>query len=168
MAPVRRTTLDSIPCSIARTVDLAGEWWTPLIIRDVYLGLTRYDDIQANLGLSRKLLAGRLERLVEGGVLERRPYQDNPVRHDYLLTEKGNELVQAFFALMAWGDRWTAGDDGPPMRLRHDCGALATPEVSCSECGEPLPAERVTPEPGPGARIARGTGGIARLFARPR
>jgi DNA-binding HxlR family transcriptional regulator len=165
---VSRTTLDSIPCSIARTVDLAGEWWTPLIIRDVYLGLTRFDDIQANLGLSRKLLAGRLERLVEGGVLERRPYQDNPVRHDYLLTEKGNELVRAFFALMAWGDRWTAGDDGPPMRLRHDCGALATPEVTCSECGEPLSAERVTPEPGPGARLARGTGGIARLFARPR
>jgi hypothetical protein len=118
--------------------------------------------------VSRKLLAGRLERLARGGVLERRPYQDNPVRHDYLLTDKGKELVSAFFALMAWGDRWTAGEAGPPMRLRHDCGALATPEITCSECGEPLTAERVTPEPGPGARIAHGTTGIARVFARPR
>jgi DNA-binding HxlR family transcriptional regulator len=166
---VTRTALDSIPCSIARTVDLAGEWWTPLIVRDVYLGLTRFDDIQANLGLSRKLLAGRLARLVEGGVLERRPYQEHPPRHDYVLTDKGNELVRAFFALMAWGDRWTAGEEGPPMRLRHrECGALATPEVTCSECGEALTAESVTPEPGPGARVARGTGEIARLFARPR
>jgi hypothetical protein len=95
------------------------------------------------------------------------PTRTTPCGTTTLLTDKGNELVRAFFALMAWGDRWTAGDAGPPMRLRHDCGELATPEVTCSECGEPLTAERVTPEPGPGARIAPGTTGIARLFARP-
>jgi DNA-binding HxlR family transcriptional regulator len=162
-----RTSLADVPCSIARTVDLAGEWWTPLILRDVYLGLTRFDDIQANLGISRKVLTGRLDRLVEGGVLERRPYQTHPPRHDYVLTAKGLDLVRAFFALMAWGDRWTAGEAGPPMRLRHDsCGRLATPEVTCSHCGEPLTAESVTPEPGPGARVSKGTRGLARLFAR--
>jgi DNA-binding HxlR family transcriptional regulator len=166
---MRRTSLAEMPCSIARTVDVAGEWWTPMILRDIYLGLTRFDDIQSNLGLSRKVLADRLQRLVEQGVLERRPYQERPVRHDYVLTEKGNDLVRAFFALMAWGDRWAAGDAGPPMRLRHaDCGGLATPEITCSGCGEPLTAHNVTPEPGPGARVTKGTRGLARLFARPR
>lgn len=164
---MQRTSLADMPCSIARTVDLAGEWWTPLILRDVYLGLTRFDDIQANLGISRKVLAGRLERLVDGGVLERRPYQERPPRHEYVLTTKGLDLVRAFFALMAWGDRWTAGGAGPPMRLRHDsCGELATPEVACSHCGKPLTAESVTPEPGPGARVRKGTSGLAQLFAR--
>ena len=78
-------------CSIAQTLDVAGEWWTPLILRDVYVGLSRFEQIRANLGISRKILAARLETLVESGVLERRPYQDAPPRHDYLLTEKGRE-----------------------------------------------------------------------------
>lgn len=165
---MQRTSLADIPCSIARTLDLAGEWWTPLILRDVYLGLRRFDAIQRNLGISRKVLSERLTGLVDDGVLERRRYNERPPRDEYLLTEKGEELVQAFFALLAWGDRWTAGEAGPPMRLRHDrCGELATPQVSCSCCGGPLLAAEVTPEPGPGARSSHGTREIARLFGRP-
>ena len=164
---MQRTPLADIPCSIARTVDVAGEWWTPLILRDVYLGLRRFDAIQRNLGISRKVLAERLQRLVENDVLERRPYSDRPPRAEYLLTPKGEQLVQAFFALLAWGDRWIAGDAGPPMLLRHDrCGELATPVVSCSCCGQPLAPAEVTPEPGPGARVTHGTREIARLFGR--
>jgi hypothetical protein len=114
------------------------------------------------------VLAEPLERLVDNAVLERRPYSAHRPRDDYLLTEKGNELVQAFFALMAWGDRWLADESGVPMRLRHDrCGELATPEISCSHCGERLTADSVTPEPGPGARITDGTWELARLFGRP-
>jgi DNA-binding HxlR family transcriptional regulator len=165
---MQRTSLADMPCSLARTVDLAGEWWTPLIVRDVYFGLTRFDDIQRNLGISRKVLAQRLDRLVEGGVMERRPYQERPPRHDYVLTEKGSDLMRALLALLSWGDRWTAGDAGPPLLLRHDsCGEITTAEVTCASCGEPLLAESVKPEPGPGGRVARGTRELARLFTRP-
>ena len=145
-------------CSLARSLDVAGEWWTPLIVRDVWDGRTRFDEIQENLGLSRKVLADRLDTLVREGVLERRPYQDRPPRHDYVLTEKGRELMSAFLTLIGWGDRWQAGRAGPPMLLRHEsCGAAVDAEVRCSHCGEPLHADEVHLEPGPGARVGRGT-----------
>lgn len=145
-------------CSLARTLDVAGEWWTPLIVRDVWFGARRFDQIQSDLGLSRKVLADRLETLVREGVLERRPYQERPPRHEYVLTEKGRELMQALFVLISWGDRWTAGEAGPPMLLRHRaCGEAVQAEVTCSACGEPLHARDVRLEPGPGARVARGT-----------
>jgi DNA-binding HxlR family transcriptional regulator len=154
-----------MPCSLARTVDLATEWWTPLIVRDIHFGLTRFDDIQRNLGISRKVLAQRLERLVEAGVVERRPYQERPPRHDYLLTDKGDDLMQALFALLSWGDRWTAGEAGPPLLLRHEsCGKLTSAEVTCEHCGEPFTPATIKPEPGPGGRIARGTSELARIF----
>jgi DNA-binding HxlR family transcriptional regulator len=155
---MQRTSFAAIHCSMARTLDVVGEWWTPLILRDIALGVTRFDEIQRDLGLSRKLLADRLDTLVGHGVLKRRPYQHNPVRHDYLLTEKGRDLTPALMALMAWGDRWTAGEDGPPLRLRHAaCGQDTEPVVSCSCCGEPLTFGDVVPRPGPGARAAPGT-----------
>jgi DNA-binding HxlR family transcriptional regulator len=164
---VQRTSLAEFPCSIARTMDIVGEWWTPLILRDVYLGLRRFDEIRSNLGISRKVLSERLDRLVDDGILERRPYSERPPRHEYLLTEKGRELVPALLALMAWGDRWTAGEGGPPARIRHNgCGRLTDPVVACSECGEALTADNITAEPGPGARLGPGTREIARLFGR--
>src|SRR4051812_4693920 len=103
---MQRTSVGGMACSMARTLDVAGEWWSPLIVRDVWLGRTRFDEIQDNLGLSRKVLADRLETLVSEGVLERRPYQERPPRYDYLLTEKGRELMDAFLTLIGWGDRW--------------------------------------------------------------
>jgi DNA-binding HxlR family transcriptional regulator len=145
-------------CSMARTLDVAGEWWSPLIVRDVWLGRTRFDEIQDNLGLSRKVLADRLETLVGEGVLERRPYQERPPRYDYLLTEKGRELMDAFLTLIGWGDRWTSEKAGPPWLLRHtSCGEVVDPKVTCSSCGEQLHADEVRLEPGPGARLGRGT-----------
>jgi DNA-binding HxlR family transcriptional regulator len=164
---MQRTSFDEMACSIARTLDVAGEWWTPLIVRDVYLGVTRFDALQRNLGVSRKVLAARLAGLVDRGVLERRAYQERPVRHDYELTAKGKELAVVLMALMAWGDRWTAGDAGPPMVLTHaSCGHDTTPTVSCSSCGEPLDADHVVPRGGPGARIGPGTAEIAAALAR--
>lgn len=155
---MQRTSFAGIHCSIARTLDVAGEWWTPLVLRDVALGLRRFDEIQRDLGLSRKLLADRLQTLIEHGVLERRAYQQNPPRFDYVLTEKGRDLMPVLMAVMAWGDRWTAGEDGPPLRLRHAaCGQDTEPTVSCSCCGEPLRYSELVPRPGPGARSAPGT-----------
>lgn len=155
---MQRTSFGEMTCSIARTMDVAGEPWTPLIVRDIYLRLHRFDEIRQDLGISGKVLAGRLETLVANEILQRRPYQRNPVRHDYVLTEKGRELAVALMALMAWGDRWTAGGKGPPVRLRHEtCGEFTTPVVTCSCCGEPLAADRVSAHPGPGGRVGPGT-----------
>ncbi|GAA2591060.1 helix-turn-helix domain-containing protein [Actinomadura fulvescens] len=164
---MQRTSLAEFSCSIARTLDVFGEWWTPLIVRDVHLGLRRFEQIQSNLGISRKVLTQRLERLVEEDVLARRPYSERPPRDEYVLTERGRELVPILLALMAWGDRWTAGEDGPPMIVRHEtCGQVITPVVGCPACGEALTADAVPAEPGPGARIGPGTREIARMLGR--
>lgn len=145
-------------CSIARSLDVAGEWWTPLVLRDIWLGRARFDEIQANLDISRKLLSARLDTLVREGVLTRERYQDRPPRHEYLLTEKGEELMVVLLALLSWGDRWTAGKAGPPMLMRHKgCAEIVEAEVRCSDCGEPIRAREVRLEPGPGLKIGWGT-----------
>ena len=145
-------------CSIARSLDVVGEPWTPLIIRDMWLGRHRFDDIQRNLKISRKVLTERLKTLVEEGVVERRPYQQDPERYEYVLTNKGHELMDVLLALMAWGDRWVSGKGGEPMLVRHKaCGKHARAEVICSGCGEPLHAEQTRIAPGPGAQQGWGT-----------
>jgi DNA-binding HxlR family transcriptional regulator len=145
-------------CSIARSLDVVGEPWTPLIIRDLWLGRHKFDDIQRNLNISRKVLTERLKTLVEAGVVERRPYQRDPERYDYLLTDKGQELMNVLLALMAWGDRWVSGDGGEPMLIRHKaCGKRAHAVVTCSTCGEPLHAQDTGIAPGPAARQGWGT-----------
>src|SRR4051794_11614093 len=147
---MKRSPFSDMSCSFARTLDIVGEWWAPLIVRDVSMGRTRFDEIRANLGVSRKILTDRLETLVDAGVLERRPYQDRPLRREYVLTSKGWELMEAFMPLIAWGDRWTAGKPGPPMLMRHKtCGEVTEPEIVCSHCGEQLHAAEMRLEPGP-------------------
>jgi DNA-binding HxlR family transcriptional regulator len=163
---MQRTSFADMTCSIARTLDAAGEWWSPLIVRDVHLGITRFDDLRRDLGISRKVLSERLERLVEQGILERRPYSQRPPRHEYLLTDKGRELVDVLLAMMAWGDRWTAASDGPPLLLRHDaCGELTHAEIRCARCGRPLHADEVTIEAGPGGSAGLGTSVVAERLA---
>lgn len=148
---MQRTRFGEMACSIARTLDIAGEPWSPLIIRDVWVGITRFDDIQRDLGISRKVLAVRLRWLAAQGVLEQRAYSARPPRHDYVLTPKGQELCDVLMAIAAWGDRWTAGEAGPPALLRHrTCGELTHAELRCARCGEPLHAADVDVEPGPG------------------
>ena len=153
-----RTPLSDMACSLARSLDVVGEWWTPLVLRDIWLGRRRFDEIQANLEVSRKLLSNRLDTLVREGVLERRPYQERPLRHEYVLTDKGYELMQALLGLLSWGDHWASEAVGPPMLLRHTrCGQHVDADVTCSGCGEPLRAEETRLDVGPGARIGRGT-----------
>ena len=162
-----RTPFSGMSCSVARTLDVVGERWTPLIVRDIVLGVRRFDAIQRDLGISRKVLAERLSELMEHGVLERVPYQDNPPRHDYVLTEKGVDLAYVLLAMKTWGDRWAADDDGPPMVLRHErCGAIADVVPACSRCGEAIVPGEVTPLRGPGARSGPGTTEIFAALAR--
>ena len=145
-------------CSIARSLDVAGEWWTPLILRDIWLRRNRFDEIQSNLDISRKLLTDRLDTLVREGAVERRQYQERPPRFEYRLTEAGQELMEAFMVLLSWGDRWRGGKKGPPMLIRHlGCGKHAEAVVTCSCCGERMRANEVLLEPGPGLRETWGT-----------
>jgi DNA-binding HxlR family transcriptional regulator len=146
---MQRTDFALMTCSIARSLAVAGEPWSPLIVRDVYVGITRFDDLQRDLGISRKVLAERLRHLVAAGLLERRPY--SPGRHEYVLTQMGQEYMDVLMAMVRWGDRWTAGEAGPPILYRHRaCGQVTHVEPHCAACGEVLHSTDVDVEPGPG------------------
>jgi DNA-binding HxlR family transcriptional regulator len=148
-----------MPCSIARTASVIGDRWTLLILRNAFLRLRRFEDFQANLGVTRHLLASRLKRLVDEGILARVPYQQAPLRHEYRLTDKGKALYPVLLALTAWGDAWMDQGAGPPLLYRHQsCGKTIRPVTVCSECHAPLEAHHVTPLPGPGLVAARRTG----------
>ncbi|MGC4827240.1 winged helix-turn-helix transcriptional regulator [Micromonospora arida] len=149
---MQRTQFGAMACSIARTLDVIGEPWSPLILRDVYAGTYRFEQLQRGLGMSRKVLAERLNWLVEQGVLARREYSARPVRHEYLLTDKGRELCDLLLVMVRWGDRWTAGEAGPPVLYRHHaCGQISHVELRCSECEQPMRATGIDLLPGPGA-----------------
>ena len=138
-------------CSIARTLDVIGEPWSPLILRDVFVGINRFDQLQDDLGISRKVLTERLKWLVDQEVLRREQYSDRPPRFAYQLTQKGRELCDLLLVMAAWGDRWTAGADGPPVLYRHHhCGAVSHVELHCSECDQPMRASDVDVVPGRG------------------
>ncbi|MFL5781357.1 MAG: winged helix-turn-helix transcriptional regulator [Thermoleophilaceae bacterium] len=161
------TSFDDMTCSVARTLDVVGEWWTPLIVRDLMLGISRFDAIQRDLGISRKVLAQRLERLLEHGVIDRTAYQDNPVRYDYWLTEKGADLAKLILAMTAWGDRWVFAEHERPLLFRHEsCGCEAAPVLACSCCGEPIGPGELTPVAGPGLRAGPGTSGVPAALER--
>ncbi|MCX5335032.1 MULTISPECIES: winged helix-turn-helix transcriptional regulator [unclassified Streptomyces] len=107
----RRTSLEDSSCAIAQALDVVGDWWTLLIVRDTARGVHRFDDLQRELGLSRKVLTERLRLLVEADVLAKTPYQDRPVRHEYRLTPRGHALLPVLIALQDWGDTWILGDE---------------------------------------------------------
>jgi DNA-binding HxlR family transcriptional regulator len=149
---MQRTQFGAMACSIARTLDVIGEPWSPLILRDVYAGTNRFEPLQRGLGVSRKVLTERLNWLVHQGVLARREYSARPVRHEYVLTDKGKELCDLLLVMVRWGDRWTAGDAGPPVLYRHHaCGRIGHVELRCSECEQPMSATDIDLLPGPGA-----------------
>jgi len=163
---VGKTSFGDFTCSIARTLDVIGERWTMLVLRDVFVGINRFDDMQRDLGIARNVLAERLESLVWEGVLERRAYQERPPRYEYVLTEKGEDLQSVLLAMVAWGDRWQSRMGGPPVRLRHEtCGADTRAQVVCCSCGMSLRPGEVTARGGPGGRAADGTQVIARVLA---
>ncbi|MQY06702.1 winged helix-turn-helix transcriptional regulator [Actinomadura macrotermitis] len=127
---------DPRPCSIADTLDLVGERWSLLAIREISHGVRRFDGIARNTGASRDILTARLRKLEAAGIVRRELYQEHPPRHEYRLTPAGVELCEVLLVLMKWGDRHlNAGD--PPVRWHHGCGELLEPAVVCAHCGEP-------------------------------
>jgi DNA-binding HxlR family transcriptional regulator len=150
--------MSDIVCSIARTLDAVGERWTPLILRDLFVGITRFEDIRRDLGIASNVLTARLDTLQQHGIIEARVYQSNPVRHEYLLTERGRDLYPVLTMLITWGDKWLAGPAGPPALVIHrDCGRTTSGVVVCSECHAPLTADNVHWQHGPGAHRGPGT-----------
>jgi len=148
---MKRTNFEGMNCSVARCLDVIGEWWTPLVLRDLFMGITRFDDFQGRLGIARNILADRLNRLVETGVVEKVPYQERPRRFEYRLTEKGADLWRVLTAMREWGDRWEA-PQGPSVQLVHrGCGHVASTSVVCNQCGEPMDRRAVRLVRGPGA-----------------
>ena len=147
---MERKSFADMHCSVAQCLEVVGEWWSLLIVRDVFLGVTRFDQFQERLGISRNVLNQRLNRLVEADVLQKVPYSDHPPRYDYRLTAKGRDLWPVLTAMRQWGDKHAA-PDGPPLHLVHKaCGKVSHAVLTCSSCGERLTARDVRVVPGPG------------------
>jgi DNA-binding HxlR family transcriptional regulator len=157
-------------CAAAYALELIGERWTLLVIRDIFAGFRRFDEIQQDLGVARNVLSTRLQRLVDEGIIERRPYSESPPRFEYLLTEKGIDLWPILVTMMRWGDRHGDWPNGPPLVLLHkECGGEMEDHFICGRCGERLRARDVYAAPGPGAtsRVAQRYGRL-RSRGRPR
>ena len=146
-------TYDGQNCSVAKTLELIGERWTVLILREIYFGRRRFDEMAAGLGIARNVLTQRLQRLQEEGVLTKVAYQERPERFEYRLTEKGLDLWPVLVTLMQFGDRYYA-PDGPPIVLTHqDCGGTLDEHRICTTCGEKITAKNVRARRGPGATV---------------
>jgi DNA-binding HxlR family transcriptional regulator len=144
-------------CSIARTLEIVGEKWTLLILRESFYGLKRFEELQTAVGCARNVLSARLAKLVDEGLLARKPYREpgSRERQEYQLTEKGIDLFPALVALLQWGDRWASDPAGPSVELRHrDCGEPVEAQLTCGAGHEHLGARDTYPTPGPGAKLA--------------
>jgi DNA-binding HxlR family transcriptional regulator len=149
-------TYDSQICSIARALEIVGERWSILILRNaLFAGSTRYTEFQKSLGIATNVLQDRLDGFVAAGIMERRVAPDRAESHEYVLTEKGRDFAPALIALTQWGDRWAA-PDGPPILYQHDrCGSPITVGVSCATCGPVTTAKEIQALPGPGMPAER-------------
>ena len=134
-------------CSVARTLEIVGEKWALLAVREVFLGNRHFDQMVRRTGAPRDTMAARLRSLVSAGILERRQYSEHPARYEYRLTGAGQELYPVILTLMRWGDEHLAGNDGPPMVIEHACGNRLLPKVVCEACGEPADAHTARPRP---------------------
>jgi DNA-binding HxlR family transcriptional regulator len=143
-------------CSIARSLEVVGERWTLLILRDAVLGLTRFEDFQESLGIASNVLTNRLKLLCDEGVLERVPDPERPGRPKYVVTDKGRELAPALIVLMKWGDRYYPTPSGPPRLTVHaGCGGSFGSDLRCDRCGRPASPGEIELPPGPGAPLGQ-------------
>jgi DNA-binding HxlR family transcriptional regulator len=164
---MRQTSFATMHCSLARSLEMIGDWWSPLILRDLSYGPLRFEELAEDLGISRTLLTTRLKALVDSGIVLRVAYQEHPPRYDYDLSEAGREVIPVLMALTAWGDRWTAPEDGPPVAYRHrDCQQIIEPTVCCPSCREPITIDDVEVIAEPGRLLGRGTSMVAEFISR--
>ncbi len=143
---MRRTRFDDWPCPIARTTDLLGDWWTPLVLRQAFFGQRRFDEMQEALGIPRAVLTDRLKRLVDEGMLVRRAYQERPVRYEYRLTDQGRDFWGVLAAMWRFGEDWLFVDDPESQQLElvdRETGDRIEPVVVDRATGEPLDVRRI-------------------------
>jgi DNA-binding HxlR family transcriptional regulator len=132
-------------CSVARSLEILGDGWTFLVLREAFFGVKYFDQFQANLGIATNILSNRLKVLVENGIMQREKDKTDARRVEYRFTEKGRDLYQIVLAFMNWGDRWLADEEGPPLVLHHEtCGNRLKPVMSCDHCGKAVDARDVT------------------------
>lgn len=141
---MKRTSLGHMQCPIAQTLDVVGDPWTMLIVRDAVFGTTRFDDFRRSLEIPRATLASRLHTLVEHGVMERRMYQERPERHEYVLTDKGRDLRRVMVSMLQWGDAWSSLPEPPVTLVDADTGAEIEPVYVDAASGRPLADLHVT------------------------
>ena len=147
---MKRRSFEDMNCSVAQALEIVGEWWTLLILRDAFVGIRRFDDFQARLGISRNVLTTRLDALVDNGIMQRVQYSERPPRDEYRLTPKGRALWTVLHALREWGDEWVVGEDNASVVMLHN-DHQSTTELHCSQCGDKLGIRDVLLVPGPGA-----------------
>lgn len=153
---MRWDSLDREDCSLARTLAVVGDRWTLMILREAFMGVRRFDDFEARLGIARRVLSDRLAHLVKEGVLRKDAYQERPARFEYRLTEKGLALYPAILSLVHWGDRFYADEGGPPVIHTHKaCGHDFRSVLTCSECGDAVDARGVSFRQRPPIRAGR-------------
>ena len=150
-----RNKLDDLNCSIANALDLIGEWWTILILREAFFGTRRFEDFQQHLGIARNILTARLRKLCDSGVLERVPVKEGAKRHEYKLTKMGRDLQPTLIALTQWGDRWLHTTEGAPVKFIERASGEEIADVAIlSKDGRELNARDMALMPGPGATEA--------------
>ena len=147
---MQRKSFAEMDCSVAQCLEVVGEWWSMLIVRDAFLGVTRFEVFQRRLGIARNILQQRLTTLVDAGILVRVPYSEHPPRSDYRLTDKGRALWPVLTAMLQWGDEFAA-PSGAPIEVTHvACGSSAPAVLVCGSCGEPVGPRDVRVTPGVG------------------
>ena len=147
---MRWQDIDQQPCSLARSLAIIGDNWTLLVLRDCFLGVRRFDDFQQRLGVTRHVLSDRLRKLADGGGLEKVAYQERPLRHEYRLTPMGRDLYPVIAHLAQWGDKYLAGDAGPPLvRVHRQCGEPLEAKLQCGHCGDSVEAQDIRLEENP-------------------
>jgi DNA-binding HxlR family transcriptional regulator len=151
---MRRASFEEMNCSVAQTLEVVGDWWSLLIVRDAFFGISRFEDFQGRLGIARNTLTDRLEWLCRHEILERVPYQQHPVRYDYVLTSKGRDLETLLLAMLAWGDRWTVTAGSPPVVATDGGRDPVELRIVNSRTGRRVPRSRVRMRAGSGARDA--------------
>jgi DNA-binding HxlR family transcriptional regulator len=144
---MRHASLAAVPCPIARTLDVVGEWWTLLLIRDALLGARKFEEFRSS-GIADNILTARLKKLTAAGIFERHRYQTRPERYEYLLTDRGRELAPVIFALRSWGRRWTTGPDSSDVRHER-CGGAIKLVPHCTTCDREIPKHEITIAPLP-------------------
>ncbi len=156
---MRWQDIDSQTCSVARSTALFGDRWTLLILRDIFMRIRRFSDLQRSLGITKHRLSDRLIRLVDAGILYKDLYDESQKRYEYKLTEKGLDLHPILIAITQWGDKWESDEDGTPIEYIHkSCGQKTKPKMTCQCCGEEVHARNISAIPGPGlmTKIQRG------------